>query len=693
MLPNLNDFHRNLILTGANHYLNQGYSVMPLVSDTKFPGLASWANLQQRPITAYMPPSKIEKLFEKYTNLAIITGRISKLLVLDFDNYAVFTAFKEQLTAFTHTYTVQTARGYHLYFHVPDIVTIDLKRVTGQVDIQWEGRYVVAPPSIVDGHQYSVIDNTPPHTLTQNEVETLKKHLNPVSKSAQIVPVLPENDHKMRSQDTFGHLDFVGMYKHFATQHGRNNALFRTACIARDHGFDQNQTINLLIDAHISHKPIGKHRRETPHQRKREGEGTITSAFSRAARPVSNRSQHLNGLSNVIIEALFGQKLTCVVRTLAGLRQRGYMPGQVFTADEAREALAEIVGRDGVFATLNWLEKVSPEPPSKFANAVASDKSNDLNKKCTLFRVKKSGISRPIRHFVMPSNSQLAGFLGIQNGAVFDDLPLDCLKSARLLRMTYHERFIRRKPGKYVLSILAMRLGVTRRTVQNYHNLLKNVIITPQYSEQPVFWSNYEAIIDDEFCKEGYFLANEYGKRFHAKQGIARHLLGKKQRITLFRQEANHYHYGDVIMIPEYGQNQTINDQNQTLNRPVYAQNTPTYIPEQKRSANAQLERSSRPKNGANLPQFATDTPEQVEQMAQKLYKAINALPTERGGKLSLTRARGMVTEHGVNRVENALKQTLSRRNLHKPAGFISTILRSEKRARELDKLFSHLNR
>lgn len=127
-----------------------GLSVIPLKAGEKVPAL-SWAQYQQRPMTYR------EALGLTWHNVGIVTGRVSQLVVLDADTQEG-ALILEQFEELARTAKVRTKRGVHYYITVPDLSqSFSTRRIVqGQVhiDVKANSGYVVAPPSVVDGHRY-----------------------------------------------------------------------------------------------------------------------------------------------------------------------------------------------------------------------------------------------------------------------------------------------------------------------------------------------------------------------------------------------------------------------------------------------------------------------------------------------------------------------------------------------------------
>ncbi len=135
----------NHLFKEAFRLLVAGRSVMPVKKD-KRPYLKSWAYLQKT------HPSE-EDLVEWWTkwpdaNVAMITGKISGISVIDVDTYKGADA-----SPFPLTYTVKTGQGgIQLYYQYVEGFTISANKYERFpfVDIKSDGGYVLVPPSITD---------------------------------------------------------------------------------------------------------------------------------------------------------------------------------------------------------------------------------------------------------------------------------------------------------------------------------------------------------------------------------------------------------------------------------------------------------------------------------------------------------------------------------------------------------------
>jgi len=140
----------NTLLEYAEKYLARGISVFPVNPNTKKPIIESWKKYQtERPTR-----DELRNWFSsgKNAGIAIVTGRISNLFVVDFDRYK--TGFSEEtaLALIPDSVVAPTARtmsgGQHMYFQYPSEVNATIRSaIAPAIDYRGEGGYVVAPPT------------------------------------------------------------------------------------------------------------------------------------------------------------------------------------------------------------------------------------------------------------------------------------------------------------------------------------------------------------------------------------------------------------------------------------------------------------------------------------------------------------------------------------------------------------------
>jgi hypothetical protein len=131
-------------------YLARGWSVIPVEPRGKRP-LVPWRRLQTRAAS----PAQIGFWFERWpdANVAIVTGRLSGLVVVDIDprhggdrSLGAFEAEHGRLPATVESLT--GGGGRHLYFAHPGTRTPNRVNVLPGIDVRGDGGCVVAPPSV-----------------------------------------------------------------------------------------------------------------------------------------------------------------------------------------------------------------------------------------------------------------------------------------------------------------------------------------------------------------------------------------------------------------------------------------------------------------------------------------------------------------------------------------------------------------
>ncbi|MEM4238862.1 MAG: bifunctional DNA primase/polymerase, partial [Nitrososphaerota archaeon] len=142
--------HITKIKQNVKAYISSNLSVIPLQANSKQPAV-NWKEFQTRKISA----QEIDKY--EWHNVGIVTGTISSLVVFDADTEAAV-SFLRNFEEFRNTATVKTRRGIHYYFIVDDLPqefgSQKIYKDNIKIDLKANGGYVVAPPSVVDGHEY-----------------------------------------------------------------------------------------------------------------------------------------------------------------------------------------------------------------------------------------------------------------------------------------------------------------------------------------------------------------------------------------------------------------------------------------------------------------------------------------------------------------------------------------------------------
>lgn len=175
----------------AKIYKGKGFSVIPLIPKGKKPAITSWTEYQNRIAT----DDELQKWFgngSKY-NVGIVTGKISKIDVLDLDSQEAIQYAKNH--KFPETPAVKTYKGFHVYYKHKDGVRNFQKRddLPG-IDLRGDGGYVVAPPSLhPSGHNYHWVEGKGLDDIPYGELPEVvlakklqdKKHLKELYNGAQ----------------------------------------------------------------------------------------------------------------------------------------------------------------------------------------------------------------------------------------------------------------------------------------------------------------------------------------------------------------------------------------------------------------------------------------------------------------------------------------------------------------------------
>ncbi len=670
-------------------YSSNNWSVIPVWGIQK-PEAFKVATIAWSPFTQHYPDKNLCHhwfVTEKHQGIAVITGRISQLAVLDFDDPGIFRDFCNRYPYLAKTYTVQTPRGNHLYYRIPE--NCQTKTLKGQgIDWQYERRYVVAPPT----QGYSIKNSQNPRLLSQRDISNIESFLN--ASTSVLTRYKPP-------AKTITQQELQSVYGKQARYGQRNEMLFKTGLLARDKGWSLQETIATLAPLHTSNQTAG----ESQTAREREAIATLKSVFSRPPRPITGIRQ----LPNTIREKLLSLKQTRTIRVIEGLRLKGYEAGNYITWQVAWSVLDGIVGRDsiiqalnatnetgqGLFERITGYENPSPQPPTHANAAICS--SNDNDNKCLLITVSNSGKSRemgsPTHYFRLPSNVELARLLGVQLSSITDVLTLDDLKSAKTTRQALHYRFIERRPGKYSTQWLAKRLGVSKITKNRYDRVLEGLHKEATYTIKPIFWHNLNEIPDD-FEVRGQFLEDDMGKRYPAKRVLAIKLLKQKHRLKLMTRGFNYYWVGHrfgvdtqalttvVInnkIVPEtdfsdYWQafyKQAVAQMSQNRKNRVISDNSEQTA--QYTSSSKTTLKTKKSTIGNMVHDEAT-----LEAHATYIQERVNRLATAPEQKLSLSNARRLVETYGLSQIQNVLSRIEARHGVENPAGLLMVILRSE---------------
>ena len=129
----------------ALKYLDLGWSVIPITAK-KTPYLKEWKPYQtKRPTT-----DEIKSWWAKWpnANIAVATGPVSDLAVLDFDSRDALDHVQAAVEELPQTIVSHTPRGYHYFFKYPKSGLPNAAHIAGiDLDVRGAGGYVIIPPS------------------------------------------------------------------------------------------------------------------------------------------------------------------------------------------------------------------------------------------------------------------------------------------------------------------------------------------------------------------------------------------------------------------------------------------------------------------------------------------------------------------------------------------------------------------
>lgn len=221
------------MLSDAVMYGNFGWRVFPISPNSKIPykGTNGFKDAKSR-------EDELIKLFEgkEGCNLAVATGKVSDIFVLDIDNKdggqgsATLDTIELQYGKLPPTVSAQTpTSGRHLYFKRP--INIQVPCSTGRIgtgiDVRGEGGYIILPPSEIDGKKYIWEEGHAPFQISIADAPYwLLKIINAKEKVEFVV-------------------DLNNTLK--AHEPGRDYSLFQISCIARNMGLKNYESLFAFI--------------------------------------------------------------------------------------------------------------------------------------------------------------------------------------------------------------------------------------------------------------------------------------------------------------------------------------------------------------------------------------------------------------------------------------------------------------
>jgi len=152
------------LLESCLGYNTLGWSTVLARKMDKLP-IKSWKQYQTKPPT----PQEITNDCNKYpeSNIAIITGKVSGLIVIDIDSSEGMEKYIAECGELHQTIQAKTGRadgeGLHLYFkHPGDGHYANMAKVLPGIDVRGDGGYVIGPPSLHEsGNTYQWLNINP----------------------------------------------------------------------------------------------------------------------------------------------------------------------------------------------------------------------------------------------------------------------------------------------------------------------------------------------------------------------------------------------------------------------------------------------------------------------------------------------------------------------------------------------------
>lgn len=527
-MKSLLNFRHHSLLRKAKNLAESGYSVIPVHGDNapgepKKPAI-KWRQYQKRIASA----AEIDAAFdERFTALGIVCGRVSRLLVIDFDDQRRYRRFCMHLPQYADTHCVKTRRGCHLYFRSDELVP---SHQFDGGDIKGERSYVIAPPSQIGGYAYRAVNDLPALELQRVDIDRLLNYFHVSS----VMHVLPGKIIRERND-----VDFARLYERLAGQIGRNNALYRAASIAREQGLSLDDVERRLVPLHVRQPANATHRREKPVERLLEAQRSVASAYRGASLPQAGRP----GIPNSVRERLLiAQASSIVPRLLDALCLAGWQ-------EEASLTLSEAIGvaRRVGLSRKSVLQALTGDRSIFNGRHIISRRYVEYLDKRGL-NVKKRG--RPVQLlFQVPSVGRLLAVLNVA-WTPSDPLRESDLRTAKSYRQALHRGYIQRLNPQLPMRNLAERIGASARTIRRYNHALR-VQVTAcigrmQIAKQTLSCLPKRTRDVERKATAGYWLETADGARYPAWRHIGAKLLKEADKtLWLCIRRPSRYSLGD----------------------------------------------------------------------------------------------------------------------------------------------------
>src|SRR5215217_5076344 len=255
------------ILTLASEYIQNGFSIFPLRPRSKKPLLTSWEPYK----TTYASNERAEEWFSNghaENNIAIVTGRISRIIAFDIDGEEASNYFNRIIeshddeglsTALRHSLYIKTGSGNTnivIGFREEEFPSSDDKISNSvlwrsekedaehnEIRVKGEGGYIVAPPSIhPNGNRYEVTSGSIPTipTLSKIQIDKLISTIRNQSEERNT-----EHDRKS-NLDEEDITDIVAIVKPYYQHGNRNDFTMYLSGWMRKEGIPFESALNVI---------------------------------------------------------------------------------------------------------------------------------------------------------------------------------------------------------------------------------------------------------------------------------------------------------------------------------------------------------------------------------------------------------------------------------------------------------------
>lgn len=532
-----------------------GFSVIPLNGKKPHPQITTWKQWQkERPSIEQLSEWFGTKGVEAY---GIITGKVSNgLFVIDFDNMESYRKFKNDLPKIGQTYTVKTRRGRHVYLRLS--TKIKSMQFNGG-DFQGDGRYVVGPGSRVGEHTYKVINEQEICHLNRYETQQLKKWLTKESQEVEECSVTESNN-------TLKTLNIKEIYKTTASKIGRNNALYKTAQIAKHRKVEKTHAINQLVNLHINTRKNTRHISDTKKARELEAIRTINSAYNSTNAIKLHKEENVKNyglIPNEVREGMLKHYGSSTQgRLLEACMMEGWQGHQYFTMSDIQGVARKYkIGDQQVRIAVKGKYNQSPKKEKIYKEVVnvpivknkphvwdmdnitkkAIQQKNEVNDIIDFPQhvpnhIVSSGGRRP-QLYIFPDIDYLCDLFDVVSFSS-DYLTTRDLLSSKHYLMALHRELILRLAPEYPTAWHAKRLGVSERTIRRYNKEI-GVIITPIFEYRNLNWDNIDDIelwkssirinVNGQDITPGHWIQRSDGKRYPAIKGVALDWMGQSK--------------------------------------------------------------------------------------------------------------------------------------------------------------------